>query len=495
MDDSAVVAAPEQTGANHLLGLVADGVGRRRSIFDRLDALEAGVRRGLRRLCVVLLLLPLAALVMRRVPDLIVHPFVVWYGMLVLVVTLALFFMALTRYEDPSDPRFAHLPAVDDTPPLPMVPRVSMLLAVMNEIEIINRCVASIVTSDYPNLEVVIVDDASTDGTAARLRELAATHDFTLIELSENVGKKRALVQAAQACTGDVIAFTDSDCVLAPNAIRRCVAAMVMNPRLGAVSGHARALNANATVLTKVQDSWYDGSFRVVKGAEATVGSVSCVSGPLAVFRRDAIWNYFPAWANDRFLGAEFRFATDRQLTGYVLGQLWVGRRLKERFTGTSFVDTVDYPERRWDVGYVRSAEVWTVVPETYRAFLRQQIRWKKSFIRNLCFTGTFMWRRGFAATGLYYGHALWVLAAPFMAVGHLIVAPALGLWALAGLYLAGSLLKGCLWAGVYALENPGSDKWKYRPLMSVVSSVVLSWLLPYSAATLRRSVWVRGVS
>jgi hypothetical protein len=81
------------------------------------------------------------------------------------------------------------------------------------------------------------------------------------------------------------------------------------------------------------------------------------------------------------------------------------------------------------------------------------------------------------------------------MAVGHLIVAPALGLWALAGLYLAGSLLKGCLWAGVYALENPGSDKWKYRPLMSVVSSVVLSWLLPYSAATLRRSVWVRGVS
>ena len=60
MDDSAVVAAPEQTGANHLLGLVADGVGRRRSIFDRLDALEAGVRRGLRRLCVVLLLLPLA---------------------------------------------------------------------------------------------------------------------------------------------------------------------------------------------------------------------------------------------------------------------------------------------------------------------------------------------------------------------------------------------------------------------------------------------------
>jgi len=50
-------------------------------------------------------------------------------------------------------------------------------------------------------------------------------------------------------------------------------------------------------------------------------GSVSCVSGPLAGFRREAIWNYFPAWAADSFLGREFRFATDRQLTGYVLGQ------------------------------------------------------------------------------------------------------------------------------------------------------------------------------
>lgn len=65
------------------------------------------------------------------------------------------------------------------------------------------------------------------------------------------------------------------------------------------------ALNADSTLLTKVQDTWYEGSFRVVKAAESSVGSVTCVSGPLAVFRRDAIWNYLPAWANDPLLGAE----------------------------------------------------------------------------------------------------------------------------------------------------------------------------------------------
>ena len=54
----------------------------------------------------------------------------------------------------------------------------------------------------------------------------------------------------------------------------------------------------------------------MTKAAESTMGSVTCVSGPLAVFRRDAVWNYLPAWAHDRFLGGEFRFATDRQLPG-----------------------------------------------------------------------------------------------------------------------------------------------------------------------------------
>ena len=166
-------------------------------------------------------------------------------------------------------------------------------------------------------------------------------------------------------------------------------------PRLGAVSGHARASNADETLLTRAQDVWYEGQFRVAKAAESTFGSVTCVSGPLAVFRREAIFNYLPAWAADRFLGGEFRFATDRQLTAYVLGQNWVGQKLKHRHADSPFVCEVDYPARAWRVGYVRSARVWTKVPARLRTFLRQQVRWKKCFVRNLFFTGGFMWRRG----------------------------------------------------------------------------------------------------
>ena len=457
----------------------------------RSDRWEAGVRYSWRRLVVLVLLTPLIALLAVQLPRLTSGGVLVVYGMSVLLGTILVFYLAFTRYDDPSDPRYSRIKDDTGAPSLSPVPRVSLLVAVMNERLVIDDCVRSMMASDYPDLEVIVVDDASTDGTAERLRELEQELGFRCVLLEQNVGKKRALVAAAAHATGEVIAFTDSDCTLEPDALRRCVAALVAHPSLGAVSGHARALNADSTLLTRIQDTWYEGSFRVVKAAESTLGSVTCVSGPLAVFRRDAIWNYLPAWAADRFLGGEFRFATDRQLTGYVLGQKWKGRDLKARNPDPLFTD-VDHPERFWRVGYVQSARVLTVVPETLDAFLRQQVRWKKSFVRNLAFTGSFMWRRGFGPSALYYGHALWVVAAPVMAVRHLIWAPVQGLWMLTLLYLAGVTIKGVAWGVAYLADNRGSTRWRYRPLMSIISSVVLSWLLPYALLTIRRGVWSR---
>jgi cellulose synthase/poly-beta-1,6-N-acetylglucosamine synthase-like glycosyltransferase len=270
---------------------------------------------------------------------------------------------------------------------------------------------------------------------------------------------------------------------------------MVRHPELGAVSGHCRALNVNAGLLARIQDVWYEGQFRIAKAAESAFGTVTCVSGPLAAFRRDAVYNYLPAWAEDRFAGAPFRFATDRQLTGYVLGQAWRGRDLKRRHADSPFVAGHDHPERRWTVAYSRSARVWTNVPATGRAFLHQQVRWKKSFIRNLFFTGTFMWRRGPVPALLYYGHALWVLAAPALVFWHLVWAPLHWAAMLTVLYLAGVLLKGSLWGLAYRLDNPGDRRWRYRPLMSLLSCCVLAWLLPYAAVTLRRGIWTRNTA
>ncbi|MGW1986416.1 glycosyltransferase family 2 protein [Streptomyces collinus] len=460
------------------------------------DRMDPGVRHAARRLCVVVVLLPLLLILAREAPRLVQAPFVLGYGFLVLTVTISMLFVAYSRYDDPSERTLRRRPRrLHRFPELPERPRVSFLVAVKDEEDGIEACVRSMAASDHPDLQIVVVDDASTDGTRAVLGRLERELSVQVLYLDRNVGKKHALVRAAELADGDVIAFTDSDCVLAPDALSRCVTALVRHRELGAVSGHARALNADESVLSKAQDVWYEGQFRVAKAAEATFGAVSCVSGPLAVFRADAIVNYLPAWAGDRFLGAEFRFATDRQLTGYVLGQKWKGRRLKAQYADSPFVTRRDHKELPWHIGYVQSAKVWTTVPARFRPFMRQQIRWKKSFIRNLFFTGTFMWRRGLGPAVLFYGHVLWVLCAPLMAVRHLLWAPYHGLWFLTGLYLAGVLLKGVVWGLAFKADNPRCTRWRYRPLMSLLSSLVLSWLLPYSLLTIRRGVWSRRLS
>jgi hypothetical protein len=136
---------------------------------------------------------------------------------------------------------------------------------------------------------------------------------------------------------------------------------------------------------------------------------------------------------------------------------------------------------------------VTTVVPWRLSRLTRQQVRWKKSFLRNLFFTGAFYWRRGLAPSLLFYPHVVLVLATPFMAVRHLLLSPLAGEWELTLLYLSGVFLKGCIWAFAYKARNPGCSRWVYRPFMSILAAIAFSTLLLYSAITIRRNAWARG--
>jgi cellulose synthase/poly-beta-1,6-N-acetylglucosamine synthase-like glycosyltransferase len=442
--------------------------------------------RSLRRGLTVLGLLPLTMIVAVKGASFTDDPWLNAYGMGVLLSTIVVIYLAFVRYDDPSTAE----------PPNDLrrrwQPAVSCLVAVKDDAVLIEACVRSLLASSYGDLEVIVVDDGSTDGTIAVLDRLAATESITVVRMPENVGKKRALVEGVRHAGGEVLVFTDSDCVLAPDAIERCIDALRADPQLGGVSGHARASNADETFLSAVQDVWYDGQFGVAKAAEAAFGSVTCVSGPLAAFRREAIVNYLPAWAADSFLGREFRFATDRQLTGYVLGQPKISDKLRKAHADDPLVRDEPHEPRKWKVSYCRSARAWTHVPPTFGPVIRQQVRWKKSFVRNLFFTGTFVWRRGLMPTLLYYGHVLWVLLGPVMAVRHLIVLPLQGAWEITFLYGAGVVVKGLVWGVAYRVQNPGDRRWVLRPAMNVLSALVLAWLLPYSIATLRRGTWSR---
>ncbi len=411
-----------------------------------------------------------------------VDPFLWMYGVLVTVVTFATFFGAYRYYKDPAlEPPD---PSVSD-----LRPKVSCIVPVKNEERLIRRCVASVLGQTYENLEVIVVDDGSTDRTPAILDEIAAAHpEVRVIHLPKNVGKKKAVEAGIAHTTGSIFAFADSDSVLGRHAIERLVRALNAHPNAGAVSAHGRALNADASLLTRIQDTWYEGQFRLSKGLESAYGAVTCASGCLSAFRREAIGPYIHDWAHDTFLGEEFRFATDRQMTGYVLR----GEPRPTKKAVRAAADGGTHQVRKdWEVLYSESARVWTEVPATWKKFLRQQTRWKKSFIRNLFFTGRFYWRRPKLAAFAFYLGILFVLVGPLIAFRAIYFLTAGGDFLSAPLYLAGVTFVGLLYGLDYKLRNPDSTNWLYRPLMSLISTFVLSWLLIYAAFTIRNPNWL----
>ncbi len=124
-------------------------------------------------------------------------------------------------------------PNLREWEPLPRehAPLVSVVLPARNEAANLERCVRSILASEYPRLELVVVDDRSEDATGRILARLAAEDPRIVAvpgrELPEGwYGKPWACWQGYQAATGDVLLFTDADTVHGPRLLSLAVAAL-----------------------------------------------------------------------------------------------------------------------------------------------------------------------------------------------------------------------------------------------------------------------------
>jgi hyaluronan synthase len=319
----------------------------------------------------------------------------------------------------------------------------------------------------------------------------------------------------------------DSDCNMATDAVENTVKIFLSDRKIGAVTAHGRVRDAeNGNSLKKLQDVWYDGQFRIIKGMESSFSSLTCCSGAFTAFRRKAIQSYIHAWANDRFLGTEFKFATDRRLTAYVLGAnppssdkksnnnepqkttdaysdisliyrsmlLSTGRDDFESMRRSSDPDaTVEDKSRyRWRLKYSPHVRVYIGPPETFAALIRQQIRWRKSFIRSIFSTGRVYWRRPFFAALLYYLQLALRIIRPYIVIKSLLLLPLFSSDYHTGVfYVISIIFTGMIYGIDFRLRNPGSgSRWLYRPLMTVLSTFIFSWLLLYAAITIKRPLW-----
>jgi len=110
-------------------------------------------------------------------------------------------------------------------------PLVTVIVPARNEAHNIARCVSSILSTTYPRLELVVVDDSSTDGTAEAAREAAAGDPRMRIVRNSPLpdgwfGKQWACTTGARVATGEILQFTDADTVHAPDLVTRSINAM-----------------------------------------------------------------------------------------------------------------------------------------------------------------------------------------------------------------------------------------------------------------------------
>lgn len=240
-------------------------------------------------------------------------------------------------------------------------PTVAIIVPAFNEGPAVARTIHACLALEYPRskLEIVVVNDGSTDDTREHMTAAAACYPpgaVRCVDLGSNRGKRAAMAAGVRATSAEVLVFVDSDSMPEPDGVRRLVQVFA-KPEVGAASGLTMVRNADVNALTRMQQARYYVSFQLLKCAESVVGAVACNPGCFSAYRRSAVLMVLRRWEHQRYLGTECTFGDDRALTNMLLRKGWVST-------------------------YHAGAAAWTDVPENYRKFLRQQLRWKKSWLR-----------------------------------------------------------------------------------------------------------------
>jgi hyaluronan synthase len=347
-------------------------------------------------------------------------------------------------------------------------PEIAIVVPSFNEAEAIGASLRSLLRVEYPRekLELIAVNDGSTDDTLAQMEKVAQESKgrVRVIDFPQNRGKRAAMAAGIRASDAEVIVFVDSDSVVEPGSLRQLVQPLA-DPRVGAVCGHANVLNVRDTWLTRMQAVRYFVAFRVVKAAESVFSAVTCCSGCFSAYRRAAILPRMEWWENQRFLGVESTFGDDRSLTNCVL--------------------------RDWRVVYEKKAVSHTIVPSTFRSFVTQQTRWKRSWTRESLLVARFIWRKHPVAAFFTYLSIVLPLLAPVAALHAIVWGPIAHGGTLPLVYVAGIYALAMVYSLYYVLfQDEYSLVWVYGVLFVFFYLGIMLWQTYYAIATCRTAAW-----
>lgn len=226
-------------------------------------------------------------------------------------------------------------------------PLVSVLLPGYNEAETLETTVIALREQTYPNFEIIVVSDGSTDGMDAVGRDLARRGWVRYFEHEVRGGKSSAANLALNAARGDYIVICDADSTFDADSIWHLMVEFY-RPNVTAVAGNLRVRNFNTNLLSRCQALQYIMSIGVGRRVAAWLGILYIVSGAFGAFRRETIeavggWNTGPG--------------EDADLT------------IKSRLG-------------KGQIAFAPGAMCMTDAPDKWYAYFRQQMRWNRSTVR-----------------------------------------------------------------------------------------------------------------
>lgn len=346
--------------------------------------------------------------------------------------------------------------------------RVSVALAAYNEEPVIERTLRSIMASAWPIAEIVVVDDGSTDRTAAVVRRVA--HDDSRVTLVRklNGGKAAALNDAVARATGDVVITLDADTIIEPATIGNLVRHFTLpgNERLGGVAGVVKVGNRKTNLLTRWQALEYLTQIGIERSAQDALGAIMIIPGACAAWRREAI---IEAGGYSKDTLAE---DCDLALTLHQLG---------------------------WRVSQDDEAFSFTEAPQTTDDLLAQRTRWSYGTIQALAKHRNLLFSRRHKALGWFVlPNYLLTLIVPFIFIPFTVITTLLaiqteGVWlALQYFFLFVLLQVGIAAIGIKLMGEDRKHLWLV-PIYRIVYEPLRAYLLYTSFAAAvkgRRMGW-----
>ncbi len=350
------------------------------------------------------------------------------------------------------------------------MPTVTFGVPAKNEGTNIRETIMRIVQSDYPadRFNVVAVNDGSTDETLEQmlLAKEEARKDYgvevMVIDWKVNRGKRDGMAECARQSKNDIVIFIDSDSFVKPDTAKELVKYFI-DKEVAAVAGHAYVANEHTNAITRMQAARYFIAFKAFKATESLFSSVTCCSGCCSAYRRSDLVGILDQWLKQSFMGVKCTYGDDRSLTNFLLDK---GKK-------TLFSPT---------------AISYTFVPDTFRQFMKQQQRWKKSWVRESFRAGSFIWKRHPLMAISFYLATILPLLAPVVAVRALILFP-LKTGTFPFFYICGLVLITLIYGLYYRIHARGNS-WIVASFAAIFYNLILMWQLPWAILTLRDSRW-----